>query len=232
MKKTIKIAGLLVFALASLATLSVPASAITYNFQCITNNNASNCAIGEAQLTMVVASFSDSLGQGVGFTFYNTAVNPASITDVYFDDGLLGTGVLAQPMRVINNNPIAPPNATPVSFSPLATPANLPGGNPIGFTTTTGFSADSDNPITQRGVNEANESVTIAFAFRGSNTLADVIQALNSGALRVGLHVQSIGATGGSEGFVNIVPEPGFYGLLALGLGGLFLAARRRQTQP
>lgn len=30
---------------------------------------------------------------------------------------------------------------------------------------------------------------------------------------------------------VQIVPEPGFYGLLTLGLGGLFLAARRRRTQ-
>jgi hypothetical protein len=37
--------------------------------------------------------------------------------------------------------------------------------------------------------------------------------------------------SGGKQTFaVQVVPEPGFYGLLALGLGGLFLAVRRKRT--
>ncbi len=43
-----------------------------------------------------------------------------------------------------------------------------------------------------------------------------------------------LGLTGVSSYYVaapdSVVPEPGFYGLLSLGLAGLYLAARRRQT--
>jgi hypothetical protein len=60
-------------------------------------------------------------------------------------------------------------------------------------------------------------------------TVADVLNDLNTGALRVGIHVIGYGS-GGSESFINVpVPEPGT-GLL-VGAGLLVLAAHRRRRR-
>ena len=62
-----------------------------------------------------------------------------------------------------------------------------------------------------------------------SQTLADVLDELASGELRIGIHVIAF-ASGGSESFIN-VPEPGATTLLAVALAGLAAAARRRSTR-
>jgi hypothetical protein len=53
---------------------------------------------------------------------------------------------------------------------------------------------------------------------------------MGSGSLRIGLHVQAIGTTGGSESFINNpnpVPEPATLGLVGAGL--LLLGWRKRK---
>jgi len=61
-----------------------------------------------------------------------------------------------------------------------------------------------------------------------ADTTDDVLDWLQSGELRVGLHVINFDS-GGSESFVNEpVPEPGSLGLLCLSIGGLALLRRRR----
>jgi hypothetical protein len=192
--------------------LAVPcsASALTLGFDCITNDVAEQCAIGEAQLTVDVT---DPGGGQVLFTFSNSGPDPASITDVYFDDGsLLG-------IASIINTPVA------VVFSAGASPSNLPAGSSISPPFVSTFSADSDSPVVARGVNPG-ESLGILFDLQGGQTFADVLAELADGTLRIGIHVQSIGEGAGSESFVA-VPEPSALGLSGLGLLGLWRFSRR-----
>jgi len=182
------------------------ASAIPYYFFKITNNGNTN--VGSQLYVDVTASDSQ-----VEFAFFNAGPVASSITDIYFDDGTL----LA--LSTIVNGP------TGVSFATPATPGDLPGGNAVGFTTTDAFSADSNPPAEPNGVNPG-EWVEIYFSLQDGKTYADTIAALNSGSLRIGLHVQAIGETGGSDSYVNLVPEP--YTLLLLGLGLVGVAGMRR----
>lgn len=191
MRFTVRCALVVMFAIsAALATRS-PAYAAEqwYSFTTsCTNNDGGNVATGAAQLFVKV---SDGPGANqVTFHFINTGPNASSIADVYFDDGtLLGIA-----------NIIEGPG---VAFSQGASPGNLPGGNNCqpAFETTAGFSADSDAPVQPNGVNPT-EWLDIVFDLQSGQTFDDVVAQLNSGALRIGIHVQGF-ANGGSEGFVN-----------------------------
>jgi len=189
--RTVIKAKMALLALVSLLTIVVPAQAqttIQLGFANITATNAGDAAIGEAQLFVDVT---DAGSGEVLFTFYNTGPEDSSITDVYFDDGsLLGIALID------NSDP-------GVSFSQGASPANLPGANNAipPFQTTAGFSADSDAPVQQNGVNPT-ESLGIHFGLVAGRTFDDVLADLTSGDLRIGIHVQGF-ESGGSEAFVN-----------------------------
>ena len=193
------------------------ASATTLSFTCITNNNPTDCATGEAQLTVDAI---DIGGNQVLFEFRNLGPNASSITDVYFDDGtLLGIASLIDADEGVGGDP-------GVDFmAGSGAPPNLPGGNAIGFQTTAGFLADSNSPVPQNGVNPG-EFLGVIFDLSVPNGYSEVLAELADGRLRVGIHLQSL-AGGGSESFVNIpIPEPGT--ALLMGMGLCALAARRR----
>jgi hypothetical protein len=179
----------------------------TYGFVCITPGaSAANAATGASQL------FVDILNPGgnqVTFNFRNTGPAASSICDIYFDDGaLLGISSIV--------------NGAGVSFHAPATPANLPGGNNVTppFVATTGFSADSDPPVEQYGVNPG-EYVQILFDLQTGMMYADVLSNLTSGDLRIGIHVQAF-SDGASASFVNTpIPAPGAFLLATLGVGCL-----------
>jgi hypothetical protein len=194
---------------------AAPSGAVTLGFDCITNNLAGDCTIGEAQLTVDVT---DPGGGQIAFTFLNVGTEDSSITDVYWDDGsLLG-------IASITNTPGF------VEFSSPASPGNLPGANNADpdFETTAGFSADSDPPAQPMGVNPG-ETLVVIFSLQGGQTFADAIDELTDGRLRIGIHVQGFESEG-SESFVNHpVPEPGTAALFGGGL--LALAAGRRTTR-
>jgi hypothetical protein len=198
---------------AVLACLALPltAQAVSFGFYKITNNG--NVDVSN-QLSVEVTN--PGLGQA-SFTFYNAVGITSSITDIYFDDGTL-LGIAS-----INVSGIE------VGFEDPAIPENLPGGNSISppFETTRGFSADSDSPIMEQGVNAASEWVTITFNLINDKTYGDTIAALDNGDLRIGLHVQAIGTTGGSDSYVNKVPEPTTLLLLGLGLIGIAGVGRK-----
>lgn len=192
--------------------LAGQAQAVAVSFFCITGG--ANCATGVAQFGVDVT---DPGGGQVKFTFTNDVGDASSITDVYFDDGsLLGIASIS--------------SSAGVSFTQIASPANLPGGNNASppFVTTAGFSADSDPPTQPNGVNAATENLMIFFDLIAGQSFADVIAELTSGELRIGIHGQGFG-DGGSESFVNVpIPIPPAVWLLGSGLVALIGIGRRR----
>lgn len=218
-KRKARLAPLLL-AVSCLALAASPARAVVFGFECITFNSATDCATGEAQLSVDVTGTGDGR---VLFTFFNAGPGASAITDVYFDDGTLLAlaGLIDEDDDALGS--YGDPN---VDFSPGASPGDLPGGQTIGFQVTQGFLADSDSPVSQNGVGPT-QSLGVVFSLQGGGTLADVLSELDAGTLRIGIHVQAFSG-GGSESFVNTVPEPGAAALVIASLAAV--AARRSRS--
>lgn len=191
----------------------------SYSFVRITNNASVDVA---SQLTVDVIG--NPGGSEVLFKFYNDVGIASSITGAYFDDRL-------SLLSWAGTDPITDSGAG-VDFIKPATPENLPGGSAIGFVTTTGMSAHSDNPAVANGVNTASEWVGLKFDILWG-TYEHVINALDLGitnaerSLRIGLRVQGIGGPDGdSDGFVH-APVPGALLLGMIGLTAAGLKLRR-----
>lgn len=180
-----------------------------YPFEIFTSNGGYYDS-GDLDTYMVV---SNGVGE-VNFTFYNESLIQSSIEGIYFDDGsLLG-------IASIENGP-------GTSFSQYAKPGNLPGGNLLdpNFVAEREFSVDSDPPVASDGINPPDEWLKITFNLINGGTLEDVVQELNTGVLRVGIHI--IDLPDGSSESAIAVPEPA--SILLLGLGGLALLKKRRK---
>jgi hypothetical protein len=197
----------------------------TYDFYCITNNDPLNAIVGEEQLSVDVANG----GNEVTFIFNNVGLTDCAVMDVYFDDG-----TLLNMIGLIDNDDGVGGDPE-VDFSQYADPPDLPGGDSIfpQFETTVGFSADADTPRPTFWAVSPGEQLGVVFSLRQISdnppvygTVHDVIDELNDGTLRIGIHLQSIGSGNGSEAYVNNIPEPTT--MCLLGLGGLALLKRRK----
>jgi hypothetical protein len=186
----------------------------TYGFDNITNNNATDAAIGEKQLSMTVESF--GVNQ-VLFTFSNAGPFASSITDISFDD----TNPYLLSFSGFKNN-----NTNGVSFKVDDGKSQvLPGGNGSPYNFIVDYSYDSNSKpggVMTNGVNPS-ESLGIIFNYANGSDYSSLLAALNNDTFRVGIHVQGF-ASGGSESFIDTptTPEPGTIFLLGLGVAGLF----------
>ena len=205
-----------------LTTSSINASNI-YTFTNITNNNPEDVA---SQLQVDVM---DTGGGQVSFTFTNSVGTPSSVRQIYFDDD----GGNLQNLVITNSGSPAPR----FDVNEPLNPGDLPSGNPQGFSADAALSAASQNGPPSNGLNGgAGEATTFTYDLIGGKTFADVIADLDNQVLRIGLHVQSIGAGGGSDSFLNNgppgggnpVPEPNTLALVGLGLGVIAMRYRKK----
>lgn len=208
MKRTILTIFLLIFV--CLNSQSVRAG--LYSFEPVTGNSEYRYSMA-SQLSLELTPA--SAGQ-VLFTFYNDGPSGSnydvdspltgSIAQVYFDND--GASLSFDSFE---------PSAG-VSFNLGATPGNLPGGNNINPVFDASFSAGADNPAPDNGVNSGEY---LGMLFNGD--LSEVISAIDTESLRIGMHVTGING-GTSDSYVlNIISNPVPGGFL-LGFIGLIIA--------
>lgn len=164
------------------------------------------------------AEVSNGEAEIVDFTFYNISTVNSSLARIYFDDGSLLN------IATLTNGP-----GTLFSENEFPGPGNLPSGETIGFYADREFTIGALAPPPENGVNPVDapplEWVKIRFNLRSGANLEDVISELQSGALRVGIHIISL-PDGSSESAI-MIPEPATLSLLAVGAAALL---RRRKS--
>jgi hypothetical protein len=207
--------GRFVYSMAIITAVVVSINATPISFYNITQNSTVNAMIGEAQLSMEI---SETAGQ-VFFLFKKEGDQAAVIQAIAFDDA-------SNELLSLSNTQII---STGVNFQYVSN-YNLPGGNQpsIGFVSDYAYNAVSPSPINGVG---PNELVSIPFNYAPGSSFNKVVSSINSGDLRVGLHVIAF-ADGGSESFINTasVPESSSLSLLSLGLLSIagFRVSRRK----
>ncbi len=199
--------------------------------------SSADMTIGEAQLSVIVSEVADDATK-VSFTFKNIGQYASAIAEIYFDDDE-NDPLLEAIASIVGSS-------SDVEFSDGGNngvnPSNLPGGENLtpDFVATESLSTEADNPESKYGVGPG-DYVIITFDLVSSVTYEDILNALASGDLRIGLHVVSF-PDGKSASFVNnpygenggadpteVVPEPGslvLLGSVLLGLAGFRLKGK------
>lgn len=207
----------------------------TFGFYTISDNQPGDAdALAAPQLFVDVFNGENT----VKFRFRNEGPVDSVITAIYFADGTLfamGDIIDADTADPLGFDPTM--GHPDVDFEEPSRPGNLPGGAAVGFVETSFYaSIDAENPAPQWGINDGvGEWVQINFDLLPDSdlTVDDVLDALYSKELQIGLHVQGLGAGGDySESFINEpVPEPATLMLMGLGLGMLRRRSRNRRSQ-
>jgi hypothetical protein len=149
----------------------------------------------------------------VDFKIKNDSLLDSIITQILIDDGLWlkGIGSLTEPAGVAFDHP--------------AQSENLPGGNLLSppFVTSTGLSADRESG--QGGVNNGinpGEYLIITFDLQPGKTFTNVIDAVENGDIRIGVHIQNLPKREGcSDSASAVTPEPMTIMILTAGMLGL-----------
>ncbi len=205
------------------------ANAATFGFQNITGGDTG----GDAVFGQFKFDVTDSGAGKTLWKFSNSAgtTNSASfISQIYFDWNSVSS---ALSVPTFNSGL----NVGTVAFkSTSVSPSNLPQGSNVGF------NADLAIGSVHQGANKDGIDLGETLGVIFNSPSASVIEAaINSGNLRVGIHVQGIAAyNGNSDAYVSLpntpptkpVPVPGFMlGVMAAGaLGGTRLLKNKKQA--
>jgi hypothetical protein len=198
----------------AIASLS-SATAQTLNFKAFETEGISN----PSDLDFIdLKGLVFSTGDGVSITITNTSAIGAgfvtsqmpTVTAIFFEDRA----------GVLNNSPVITSASSGVFFESNNS-ANLPGGKSQGFVVESAFTAVPPPP--KNGL-DPEDYVTFLFAGTDYDSL---LVALYAGQVRVGMHIQQIGADGGdSASYISVIPEPSAAWLACLWALALF---RRRR---
>lgn len=214
-KRCVSIVGLVLV----LVVLSAQAKADLYGFYPITSNSGVQNTVA-LQLSVDIT---DTGSNQALFTFYNDGPAaspydvlspiPSNISTIYIDDDAGALSGLAS----ITQSPVGF-----TDFTAGATPTNPPSANTVGFSADAALSAQRS---TQAGGVNMGEYVSILYNLAVGKDFADIIDAMNTAAMRIAMHVQGIYPTGvnASDTFVTPVPGAAILGLLGLGVAGLKL---------
>lgn len=192
---------------------------VSYGFDKVTSNNVEDIS---SQLSITIWDSSEAnstfgtslLANQVLFTVQNAVGIDSNIAEVYIDDGLLGPSVTINSLGGFTD------------FSGGgAAPGNLPGGGTVGFNATTIFSADVNPGPPTNGVNQSIDILGIVIGLGSYADFNAITAAVDTGDLRFGYHVRSIGTAGGSDSYVSTaVPVPAavwLFGSALIGLAGI-----------
>lgn len=202
-------------ALACLIGLSASsADAVTFGFGNISTSGFSGNAADQISVDVVAGA-----GSSVRFNFSFAAGDSGTVTYVGFDDGTGSSPSLLSGLATIfNGSGVNFVNGSGPQISPLspsfvedfgAVRANGAGGVANGMS--------------------VGETLGLQYALQSGKTLADVVNAIDSGSLRIGLHIQQL--TEGSQKAV-VTPNPpanvpdggSTLALIGLGIAGLGIA--------
>ena len=167
-------------------------------------------------------------GDQVRFEVHNDSGVASSIAEIYFDDegGLL--------LGIADNGIVSGPGTL---FSEGGSPPNLPAGNDLDpvFQKPSDFMASADNPAPTNGINpntapDPGEWVAIVFDLVSGSSVSNVMDNLEDGSLRIGVHVIAFpdGSSESASTAGETLPEPATLGVL---LAGAVLARLRRKKK-
>jgi hypothetical protein len=199
---------LLVFVLALFWSISNANAEITYPFEVITANG-DYFEGGQLDLSLEV----ENIDSTVSFIFENESTVCSSIARIYFE----------QTMMLIFEDLF---EGDGTDFEVYTTPPSLPAGQTIdpAFERDDVFSVGAESPPPTNGINPG-EQLTVNFKLADDTQFNDVIEALNTGLWRIGIHIIAL-PDGSSESAITI-PEPTT--LLIMGTG-IVLFIRKIRT--